>query len=98
MAGGVSDSFRWRLVRGRIPVMVAGMKPYVQLAEARLPNGTLFSLHKHDGKFYLKNDERELMSTALTYSEQLLAEIGCTELVDGASGSPAHPELLDEIT
>ena len=30
------------------------MKPFVNLAEARLPDGTVFSLHKHDGKFYLK--------------------------------------------
>ena len=70
------------------------MKPYVQLAEARIPDGTLLSLHKHDGKFYLKNDRLDLMSTALTYSEQLLAEKGCVDLLEGKSSRPAHPCIL----
>lgn len=74
--------------------MLRAMKPYVKLAEARLPDGTVFSLHKHDGKFYLKNDERELMSTALTYSEQLLAEIGCAALLPGSPARPTHPRIL----
>ena len=71
------------LARRGIPVKVGRVKPYVQLAEARLRDGTVFSLHTHDGKFYLKNDRRELMSTALTYSEQLLAELGCAALLEG---------------
>lgn len=82
------------LVRRAIPVKVGGVKPYVQLAEARLRDGTVFSLHTHDGKFYLKNDRRELMSTALTYSEQLLAELGCAALLDGLPSRPKHPRVL----
>ena len=74
--------------------MVALVKPYVKLAEARLPNGTVFSLHKHDGNFYLKNDPLDLMSTALTYSEQLLAERGCAALIEGRSSRPDHPRIL----
>lgn len=74
--------------------MVGLVKPYVQLAEARLPDGTLFSLHKHDGRFYLKNDGRELMSTALTYSEQLLAELGCAALAEGSPSRPSQPRVL----
>lgn len=74
--------------------MVVAVKPYVQLAEARLRDGTVFSLHTHDGKFYLKNDRRELMSTALTYSEQLLAELGCAALLDGLPSRPKHPWVL----
>ncbi|MEM7385808.1 MAG: spermidine synthase, partial [Verrucomicrobiota bacterium] len=70
------------------------MKPYVKLAEARLPSGTLFSLHKHDGKFYLKNDRLDLMSTALTWSEQLLAEKGCVDLFEGKASRPDHPRIL----
>ena len=70
------------------------MKPYVKLAEARLPDGTLFSLHKHDGKFYLKNDRLDLMSTALTFSEQMLAEKGCTELLADSQTRPKHPRVL----
>ena len=82
------------LVRRAIPVKVGGVKPYVQLAEACLRDGTVFSLHTHDGKFYLKNDRRELMSTALTYSEQLLAELGCAALFDGLPTRPKHPRVL----
>ena len=70
------------------------MKPYVNLAEARLPDGTVFSLHKHDGKFYLKYNGLELMSTALTFSEQLLAEKGCEDLLEGKATRPKHPKLL----
>jgi spermidine synthase len=70
------------------------MKPHVQLAEATMPNGTHFSLHKHDGKFYLKYNGLDLMSTALTYSEQLLAEIGCASLLEGAPSRPTHPRVL----
>ena len=74
--------------------MLDCMKPYVKLAEARLPGGTVFSLHKHDGKFYLKNDGLDLMSTALTCSEQLLAEKGCAALIDGSPSRPDHPRIL----
>ena len=70
------------------------MKPYVKLAEAKLPNGTLFSLHKHDGNFYLKNDRLDLMSTALTYSEQMLAEKGCAKIIVGHGKRPEHPKVL----
>jgi hypothetical protein len=82
------------IARRAIPVKVGCVKPYVQLAEARLRDGTVFSLHTHDGKFYLKNDRRELMSTALTYSEQLLAELGCADLLDGLPSRPKHPRVL----
>lgn len=70
------------------------MKPYLQLAEARLPDGTKFTLHAHDGKFYLKNDGHELMSTALTHSEQVLAEAGCAHLLEGDGNRPKHPHIL----
>jgi spermidine synthase len=82
------------IARGANPRMVGRVKPYVQLAEARLRDGTVFSLHAHDGKFYLKNDRRELMSTALTYSEQLLAELGCAALREGLPSRPKHPRVL----
>jgi spermidine synthase len=65
------------------------MKPYRQLAETRTPDGTVFSLHEHDSQFYLKNDGHDLMSTALTFSEQLLADIGC----DFAT-KPTQPRIL----
>ncbi len=65
------------------------MKPYVQLAETRTPDGTVFSLHEHDGHFYLRNDGHDLMSTSLTYSEQLLADVGCDFAV-----RPQRPRVL----
>jgi len=75
-------------------VILGLVKPYLKLAEARMPDGTVFSLHKHDGNFYLKNAHLDLMSTALTFSEQLLAEMGCAALIKGHSRRPAHPRIL----
>ena len=59
-----------------------------------MPDGTHFSLHKHDGKMYLKYNGFELMSTALTFSEQQLAELGCQKLLVGSPLRPAHPRVL----
>lgn len=70
------------------------MKPYVKLGESTMSDGTVFSLHKHDGKFYLKYNGFELMSTALTFSEEMLAEVGCTKLYEGKSTRPKHPKIL----
>jgi spermidine synthase len=70
------------------------MKPYLKIAESTMADGTHYSLHKHDGKIYLKYNGFELMSTALTYSEQQLADIGCRALVAGAPTRPAHPRIL----
>ncbi len=70
------------------------MKPYLKIAESTMPDGTHYSLHKHDGKIYLKYNGFELMSTALTYSEQMLADIGCQSLLEGKASRPAHPKIL----
>ncbi len=70
------------------------MKPYLKIAESTMPDGTLYSLHKHDGKIYLKYNGNELMSTAMTFSEQQLAEIGCQSLLVGNPTRPAHPKVL----
>ncbi len=55
-----------------------------------MPDGTHYSLHEHDGKIYLKYNGFELMSTALTYSEQMLADvfisIGTSGMVYPAAG------------
>ncbi|NWK55981.1 spermine synthase [Verrucomicrobiaceae bacterium N1E253] len=70
------------------------MKPYVQLGESKMSDGTVFSLHKHDGKFYLKYNGFDLMSTALTFSEELLADAGCASLLPGKKTRPKHPNVL----
>lgn len=73
---------------------VSAVKPYVKLAESEMPDGTRYSLHQHDGKVFLKYNGFDLMSTALTYSEQMLAELGCTALLADAPSRPAHPKVL----
>ena len=70
------------------------MKPYVKLAESKMPDGTNYSLHQHDGKIFLKYNGFDLMSTALTYSEQMLAELGCEALLANAPSRPVHPKVL----
>ncbi|BDS06520.1 spermidine synthase [Oceaniferula spumae] len=70
------------------------MKPYVKLGESKMSDGTVFSLHKHDGKFYLKYNGFDLMSTALTFSEEMLAEVGCQEILEGKATRPKHPKVL----
>lgn len=58
------------------------MKPTVNVAETTAPDGAVFRLVSHDGEFYLYMDERQVMSTALTHSELLLADGGC-DFADG---------------
>jgi len=70
------------------------MKPYLKIAESKMPDGTHYSLHTHDGKIYLKYNGNELMSTAMTFSEQQLADLGCQLLLDGSPTRPPHPKVL----
>ncbi len=70
------------------------MKPYLNLGESKMSDGTVFSLHKHDGKFYLKYNGFDLMSTAFTHSEELLAEIGCDKIMEGKASRPKQPKVL----
>lgn len=70
------------------------MKPYKNLAESIMPDGTVFSLHSHDGDFYLKYNGNELMSTSQTFSERHLSDIGCAHILSGKATRPAHPRVL----
>jgi len=54
--------------------------PFRNLAQTRTPDGSTFSLHEHDGEFFLKLNGRQLMSTTSTTSELLLAELPCKGL------------------
>lgn len=56
------------------------MKPFHNLAQTRTPDGSVFSLHEHDGEFFLKLNGRQLMSTTSTTSELMLAELPCKGL------------------
>ncbi|MHA3772606.1 spermine/spermidine synthase domain-containing protein [Verrucomicrobiota bacterium sgz303538] len=56
------------------------MKPFRTLAQTRTPDGSQFTLHEHDGEYFLKLNGRQLMSTTATTSELLLAELPCQGL------------------
>ncbi len=56
------------------------MLPTQQLGETRTPDGARFSLHEHDGDYFLKLNGRQLMSTTSTVSEILLADLALTPL------------------
>jgi len=56
------------------------VKPFRTLAETRTPDGSRFTLHEHDGDFFLKLNGRQLMSTTATTSELLLAQLSCDGL------------------
>lgn len=53
------------------------MIPFRNLAETRAPDGARFSLHEHDGQFFLKLNGRQLMGSNSTVSEILLADLAC---------------------
>ena len=53
------------------------MKPTTNVAETFAPDGAHFRLMEHDGDYYLYMNDRQVMSSRLTLSERLLADIGC---------------------
>ena len=56
------------------------MKPFELLGEARTPNGTRITFHRHDGSYVIRADGIELMSTRRHLSEDRLAELACAPL------------------
>ena len=58
------------------------MIAFKTLAQVRSPDGSMITLHEHDGEHYIKHNGRQLMSTIATVSELLLADLGCRELRD----------------
>ncbi|RYD78774.1 MAG: hypothetical protein EOP84_13850, partial [Verrucomicrobiaceae bacterium] len=57
------------------------VKPFRTLGQTTTPDGSRFTLHEHDGEYYLKLNGRQLMSTTSTTSELLLAELPCQGLM-----------------
>jgi spermidine synthase len=53
------------------------MKPTTKIAEMTAPDGAKFLLYGHDGEFMLYMNQRQIMTTGLTHSEQILADVGC---------------------
>ena len=60
------------------------MKKYERLDEATAPDGTVLTLYRHDGAYYIRVDGVELMSTRRHHSEDRLAELVCAPLRDVA--------------
>lgn len=61
------------------------MIPFRTIAQTRTPDGSLLTLHEHDGEHYLKLAGRQLMSTYSTTSELLLGEVACEGLARARS-------------
>lgn len=70
------------------------MSSFIDIDKTTLPDGTVLSLHLDGSDFVLEYDGLELMSTNLTHSEQMLAELGCVDLLEGAPTRPEHPRVL----
>ena len=70
------------------------MKPYVQLDKTSLPDGSLLALYQEGGELILEYNGMVLMSTNQTWSEQMLADLGCVDLLEGATTRPEHPRVL----
>lgn len=58
------------------------MKPFLQLAQARTPEGAELTLHAHDTHFYLRLNRQPLMGTNASESEKILAQLACERLQD----------------
>ena len=65
------------------------MKPFRTLAETIAPDGARFTLHEHDGDYFMKLNGRQLMSSTSTTSEILLAKLACENL-----RRHPHPRVL----
>lgn len=53
------------------------MKKWSLLEEVKTPDGSLMTLHTHDGTYVIRVNGRELMSTRHFASEEKLAEFAC---------------------
>ena len=70
------------------------MNSYIQLDKTSLPDGSLLALYEWEGEFILEYNGLELMSTNWTWSEQMLADLGCVDLLEGTPTRPEHPRVL----
>jgi spermidine synthase len=62
------------------------VKRFERLEEAAAPDGTVLTLHRHDGTYTVRADGEELMSTRRHHSEERIAELACAPL-RGRSGA-----------
>ncbi len=53
------------------------MKPRIILAETALPDGTILSLHEHDGRHYVQSGGVQIAGPGIQGSERELARLAC---------------------
>jgi spermidine synthase len=58
------------------------VKKFERLGEAKTPDGTVLTLYRHDGAYFMWADGVELMSTRRHQSEEKLGELVCAPLKD----------------
>jgi spermidine synthase len=56
------------------------LKRFEKLDQAASPDGTILTLYRHDGAYYIRANGVELMSTRRHHSEERLAELVCVPL------------------
>lgn len=66
------------------------MKRFECLEQATAPDGTVLTLHRHDGAYLVRAGGVELMSTRRHHSEERLAELACAPL----GGQPGARALI----
>lgn len=57
-----------------------GMKPTLQLASCKTPDGEVLSLYQHDADFSIRVGNQELMTSRAHESELELARLGCARI------------------
>ncbi len=63
------------------------MKPHERLGETTAPDGTVLRLTRHDGAYYLRAGNAELMSTRRAHSEEELARLACAAIGDRSAAT-----------
>jgi len=58
------------------------MKPTLQIATAKTPDGEVLALYRHDADFSIKVNRLELMTSRAHESELELARLGCARIKD----------------
>lgn len=59
---------------------IDAVKKFERLGEATAPDGTVLTLYRHDGAYFIRVNSVELMSTRRCHSEEALAEQACAPL------------------
>jgi len=65
------------------------MKPTLQIASTKTPDGEVLTLYRHDADFSMKVERQELMTSRAHESELELARLGCARLL-----SQERPRVL----